>query len=244
MFTGTPQRPVSAVPLGTTLTLVLGLLLHAGWQVISPAPVAIASELRTPADTAWLRAASLGEPIAFSQLLVLYLQAFDNQPGLSIPFRELNYDAVQGWLQVALDLDPAGQYPLMMASQLYAVVPDEDKQRQMLAFVHRAFLDDPNRRWRWLAHAAIVAKHRLNDRALALLYATDITRLAIAAPGWARQMRIFIMEDIGESGAAAVLLGGLLASGEVTDPAEMRFLTLRLEAMKAAEKSSKPSEIR
>ena len=59
-----------------------------------------------------------------------------------------------------------------------------------------------------------------------------------------RQMRIFILEAIGECEAAAVLLGGLLESGEVTDPTEIRFLTQRLEALKCDEKSSLPSKSR
>jgi hypothetical protein len=57
-------------------------------------------------------------------------------------------------------------------------------------------------------------------------------------------MRIFMLEDLGEVQAAEVLLGGLLASGEVTDPREIHFLTEQLERMKAVGKSSAPSEIR
>jgi hypothetical protein len=111
----------------------------------------------------------------------------------------------------------------------------------MLDFVHRRFLEDPDRRWRWLAHAAIMARHRLRDPELALRYAEDIARHARSAPGWARQMRIFILEDMGERESATILLGGLLAEGEVTDPQEIRFLTERLEALKAAEISSPSS---
>ena len=57
-------------------------------------------------------------------------------------------------------------------------------------------------------------------------------------------MRIFILEDMGEKDAAAVLLGGLLANEEVRDDAERHFLMERLEALRGAEKSSKPSEFR
>jgi hypothetical protein len=53
-------------------------------------------------------------------------------------------------------------------------------------------------------------------------------------------MRIFILEDLGELEAATVLLGGLLASGEVTEPKEIHFLTERLKELKAAGKSSSP----
>jgi hypothetical protein len=132
----------------------------------------------------------------------------------------------------------------MMAAHLYAQVPDEAKTRRMLELVHDEFLRDPDRRWRWLAHAALVAKHRLKDLPLALRYAEDITSHASSALGWARQMRIFILQDMGEVEAAAVLLGGLLESKEVTDMGEIRFLTERLEELKAAEKSSRPSKAR
>ena len=238
------ERPVSTVPRAAKVVLVAALAAHIAWQSSLPKPVARASALGMPPPAGWLRAASLGEPIALSQILTLYLQAFDNQPGLSIPFRDLDYAAVQAWLERALDLDPRGQYPLLMASHLYTQVPDDRKRLRMLEFVHREFLRDPNRRWRWLAHAAITAKHQLKDTPLALRYAEDIARHAPAASGWARQMRIFILEDLGEREAATVLLGGLLASGEVTEEAEIRFLTERLEKMRNAEKSSLPSESR
>lgn len=235
---------MSAVPRATKVILAIGLCAQIAWQVLSPAPVARASALAMPPDTSALRLASLGEPIALSHSLILYLQAFDNQPGLSIPYRELDYAAVEAWLQAALILDPRGHYPLMMAAHLYSLVPDETKQRRMLDFVHRAFLRDPERRWRWLAHAAIVAKHRLKDIRLALRYAEEIALKAGSARGWARQMRIFILEDIGEIEAATVLLGGLLASGEVSDPAEIRFLTERLEKLRSVEESSPVSKSR
>ena len=238
------ERSLSAVPLTAKIALVAALALQVGWQAAAPKPVAHAAALGKPMAASTLRAASLGEPIAFSQLLALYLQAFDNQPGVSIPFGDLDYEAVIAWLKVAMALDPGGQYPLMMAAHLYAQVPDETRTRRMLEFVHDEFLRDPDRRWRWLAHAAIVAKHRLKDMPLALRYAEDITRHAGSAQGWARQMRIFILQDIGQIEAATVLLGGLLASGEVTDMGEIRFLTERLEELKSAEKSSQPSKFR
>jgi hypothetical protein len=241
---GSSPRPLSAVPWLAKSVLALALLVQIAWQTAAPKPIATASDLVWPAEVSWFQVVSLGDPIVLGQALVLYLQAFDNQPGVSVPFRDLDYAPVEAWLKTVLALDVSTQYPLMMAAQLYAQVPDERKQRQMLDFVHREFLRDPERRWRWLAHAAIIAKHRLQDMPLALRYAEDITRYAKGAQHWARQMRIFILEDMGEVEAAAVLLGGLLASGEVTDGGEIHFLTRRLEALKAAEKSSKPSEFR
>lgn len=232
------------MPAATKTILVVALCAQIAWQALAPAPVARASALPFPPETASLRLVSLGEPIALAHSLALYLQAFDNQPGISIPYRELDYAAVEAWLTAALMLDPGGHYPLMMAAHLYSRVPDAAKQRRMLDFVHRAFLRDPDGRWRWLAHAAIVAKHRLKDMPLALRYAEEIALKAGSARGWARQMRIFILEDMGETEAATVLLGGLLASGEVSDPAEIRFLTERLKKLRSVEESSPVSKSR
>jgi hypothetical protein len=236
------ERPVAAVPRPVIVALAAALVLQIALQATRPAPSAKADALSPPPTAATLRALSFGEPIALAALLTLRLQAYDNQPGISIPFAKLDYERVIAWLQSLLGLDPISQYPLFMAAQLYGQVPEPAKQREMCDFVRREFEQDPNRRWRWLAHCAIMAKHRLGDIPLALAYAEAIARHAKRAPSWARQMRIFVLEDMGEVEAATILLGGLLASGELSDPQEIYFLTERLKAMKAAEKSSIPSK--
>ena len=232
------ERAIGQVPRWVAALLAAAFCLQVAWQALQPRPLATAEALGMPPPASTLRVASLGEPIALAQQLTLYLQSFDNQPGISIPFRDLDYQRVTQWLATILALDPVGQYPLLMAAQVYSQVPDQARERLMLEFVHQQFMRDPDRRWRWLAHAAIMAKHRLHDTALALGYARDITRHAKAAPNWARQMQIFILEDIGELESARILLGGLLAGGEIKDERELHFLTERLEAMKTAEKST------
>ncbi len=238
------ERPISTVPGAVLALLAAALASQLALKALEPRPAATAADLPRPPPTAGLRLASLGEPIAAANLLSLYLQAFDTQPGISISFKELDYERVEDWLIQILELDPPGQYPLLMASQVYFQVPDEKKQRQMLDLVYRQFLLDPNRRWRWLGHAAIMAKHRLHDLGLALRYARAIDRYATSAeiPHWAKQMHIFVLEDMGEHETAKILLGGLLASGAITDAHEARFLTERLNALQTAEKSSTTSE--
>jgi hypothetical protein len=240
-MTTSAERAIATVPRWVLGLLAVAFCLQVTWQALQPKPSARAAALDAPPAPAALRAAALGEPITLAQLLTLYLQAFDNQPGVSIPFLDLDYKRVSDWLATILELDPVGQYPLLMASQIYGQVPDEAKQRLMCEFVRRQFDRDPDRRWRWLAHCAIMAKHRLRDTRLALAYAEAIARDARRAPSWARQMRIFVLEDLGEAEAATVLIGGLLVSGEVTDPKEIHFLTQRLKELKAAGKSSSPS---
>ena len=83
-----------------------------------------------------------------------------------------------------------------------------------------------------------MAKHRLQDLPLALRFAQAIAEKAKGAPAWARQMHIFLLEDLGEYETARILLGGLLASGTVTDSHERVLLLERLERLKSVENSS------
>lgn len=227
------ERPLRAVPFAvrTMLLLALAAQIYAGSQRMSPA--AIVADLPPAPSLATLRVLALGEPTVLARLVMLWLQAFDYQPGLSIAFRALDYSRLEIWLDRALALDPTLQYPLLAAVRLYGEVADEERQRRMIGFVQRHFAADPARRWPWMAHAVHLAKHRLHDLDLALALAAQLAAVQAdpAIPNWARQMHIFVLEDMGELDSARVLLGGLLDSGEITDPHERWFLSQRLHEL-------------
>ena len=230
------ERRMTVVPLPVVCVLLCALLAQSFWSVTTPRKPPAAADLAAPPGVALARVSSLDEPLAYAKLMNLSLQAHDNQPGISVPFRQLDYALIEAWLARILELDPEGQYPLLAASRLYGAVDDTTRQRRMLEFVHAQFLRDPNRRWQWLAHAAYVARHQLHDMTLALRFAQAL-RLhgtGSSVPAWARQMEIFLRADMNEVETAKLLLGGLLASGEVTDPAEYRFLASRLTDLEKA----------
>jgi len=230
-----PQRPIAAVPRSVLALLALGLAAQVALKASAPPPRAAAEDLPPAPSMAALRLASFGDPVALAKALMLYLQAFDYQSGSKVPYRDLDYGRLEAWLARILELDPRGQYPLLAASRLYAEVPVEAKQRRMLEFVYRQFLLDPDRRWPWLAHATAIAKHGLHDLPLALRYARAIQRYAVAdnVPLWAKQMEIFILEDMNELETARLIIGGYLQSGTIKDPAELRFLDERLKQLEA-----------
>ena len=236
------ERPLSHVSAPVLALLAAGIALQLGLHAAAPQPRAAAPDLMPPPATSLLRLASLGEPIALAKILMLQLQAFDYQSGSKVPYKELDYARVEAWLARILELDPEGQYPLLAASRLYAEVPDEARQRSMLEFVYRAYLQDPNRRWPWLAHATFLAKHRLKDMGLALKYAAALQKYTTAkdAPAWATTMEIFIREDMNELETARVMIGGLLASSRITDRGELNFLDGRLREIEERLKQRSP----
>ena len=226
-----PARPLSTVPLPVLALLIASLVIQVCWSYAQPRTAAMAETLPDAPDTRLLRLYGLGEPDTLAKILMLWLQAFDNQPGVSIPFARLDYARAVDWLDALLDLDSRFQYPLLSASRVYTETPDDAGKRQMLEFVHRRFLEDPGQRWPWMAHGVYVAKHRIKDLQLALKYANAL-RLNVssdAAPPWATQMEIFVLEDLGEVESARIIIDGLLASDRLAgNDNELQFLKSKL----------------
>ena len=174
---------------------------------------------------------SLGEPIMASYAMSLYVQTFDSQVGQSLSLRALDQSALRAWLNRSVDLNPQGSYPLLLATRIYASASRANDARDMLELVHQRFLEAPDRRWPWLAHAVHVARHELHDLALAKRYARSLAQHTREenVPSWARQLEIFLLEAGNETEAARRLLGALLASGQIKSDAELRFLAERLK---------------
>ncbi len=227
------ERPVAAVPRWILGLLAASLAVQIGWKAQIRPGTPAAEDLPPPPLPQVLRVLALGEPATLARLAMLYLQAFDYHGTNALPYRKLDYGRLIGWLRSIQELDTRSAYPLFSAARVYAEVADRQRQRMMLEFVYEQFLLDPNRRWPWAAQAALVAKHRLRDLPLALKYAKAIDRLTTArdVPLWAKQMGVFILEDMNELDAARIMLGGLLAGGQVTDPGELRFLEGRLKTL-------------
>jgi hypothetical protein len=219
------------VPRWVLALLALSLATQIVWEARRDAGAAAAPELPPAPGVQALWLASFGEPEALARLAMVHLQSY----------RTPDYGRLVGWLEAILELDPRSQYPLFSVARVYAEATDPARSRMALQFVYGQFLRDPNRRWPSLAHAALLAKHRLKDLPLARRYAQALRQYATGSdvPPWVNQMEIFILEDLNELEAARVLIGSLVQSGTLQDPAELRFLKQRLEALErrlAAEK--------
>ena len=227
------DRPVEDVPKSVKGFLVLALMLQLLWHSQQGPVVAEAEDLVAPLSVRTYVMSSLGEPIAASKLLNLWLQAFDNQPGASLSFHQLNYPRLTKWLDTILELDSEGHYPMLVAARVYGSIKAPAKQRIMMDYIFYKFNENPDKYWRWLAHAIITAKHEIKDDSLALKYAHALAEKATGknVPYWARDMKIIVLEDMGEIEAAKILVGALIDSKEITDPYELRFLVNKIEIL-------------
>ena len=215
----------STVPRWVLALLATSLAAQVAWRAAPSGRSKSEIALPPPPGPAALRLASFGEPEAAARLAMIFVQSRESA----------DYARVFAWLESVLALDPRTQYPLFAAARVYAETADAERSRAALDFVYRHFLRDPARRWPWLAHAALLAKHRLKDLALARTYARALEQHTAQTPLplWARQMEIFILEDMNELEAARIMIASWLQSGRLDDPAELRFLKQRLEELEA-----------
>ena len=201
-----------------------------------PAP-ATAQDLPNTPSGIIVDAAAFGDHPALSKALSLWLQSFDNQQGIVMSFKDLDYNLAADWLEAILELDPRAEYPLFNATRIYGGVRhDPERLRIMVDFVREKFREDPARRWRWMAESVSMAKHFVKDLALARVLARELHDLAGEfehVPSWATQMRFFVTSNAKEHEDMARLLLNLVESGQITDPQEFVLLYERLEKMYA-----------
>ena len=235
LFVEEEYRPLRATSPFLWLALALCLAAQAGYNAqLLPPPTARAEELPRPPGQGVFQVAALGDPAALSRAVMLNLQAFDNQPGISVPFQDLNYEAVAEWLSVAAELDPRSDYPHFAAARSYGGVRDPARKRRMTEWAREQFARRPDLRWEWMAHAATDARHGvLKDKALSLELARELREKTRPgeAPNWARQMEAFLLRSDDEYAAASELMLNLLEEGEIQDAHEFRLLNDRLHKM-------------
>jgi len=222
----------TAAPVRAWLLLCTCLAANVLFQRQNPPAWSDDYQLGNPPPAAVVRAATLGENVFAGYLLVLYLQDVDVHLGVETPLAALDRSLVIRWLDLASDLDPASGYALLLAARHYAETGSPGQRRMMLDWVYRRFEEHPNQRWPWLVHAVFVARHVLKDNSLAEHYAAAL-RTEVSdpmAPSWVRQMDLLLHADLGEAEDAKVILGGLIAAGQIRSPAELKFLESRLPA--------------
>ena len=226
------QRPISHVPRFIIPLLITALALQLVWHARESHNTAQYEPLVAPPSPHIFSLLALGDNMLAARVLDIWLQGHDNQPGISIPYRQLDYVRVTQWLDLSLQLDARDGYPLLTAAHVYASVNDPVRTRIMLDFIERKFTEQPHYRWRALADAAIAAKHRLKNLPLALRYAETLaTHAGTDVPYWAKDIRLIVREEMGEKESLQLLLGGMLENGNITDPYELRFLQQRLDEL-------------
>jgi len=228
------ERPWSSLPAGLWLFLLLAAVVQIGSRSLWPQTDDTEfRQLEIPLSAETYHALALGSDRLWSYLLLIRLQLQDVQKGRFLNYRRLDYDRLAQWLLTLQRMNPDSDYPAFLASRVYGQIDDPARVRRMIEVVREIFRQDQQRYWRRMTEAVLLAKYRVKDLELALELADALYRQpkAIHMPRWARDMKLIVLDEMGEDEAAMRLIGSLLDSGEVTDPDERRFLLDRMSKL-------------
>jgi len=184
-----------------------------------------ADTLGAPPELAEVDFVSLSDRQAFFRINLLALQNAGDLNGRITPLAQMDYGRLVGWFELLGRLDVQSNAVLTLAGYFYGETTVARDVRAVAQYLRRAALRDPAARWRFLAHAIYLARYRAGDVPLALEMANDLARLDVPdLPVWTRQMRAFILADVGEREAARDVMQVILETDPNLSPEERNFI--------------------
>jgi len=225
------ERPMLQLPrlLLLAFVLLLGAQLfvhHRAQQQLA----AVYRPLASPLEADIYRGLAMGSQQLMGYLLALRLQLHDNQVGRHFSYSLIDYRILIEWLDRITELSQGTEYPMLLASRIYSSTGDPERLRRIIAFIERRFDDDPQKHWRRLAEACLLAKHKLGDLELALSLAEKLALQppSVEMPRWARDFRFLLLAELNELEAAIAIIRAMLDTDSIQDPDELLFLREKL----------------
>ena len=188
--------------------------LQAGWEGVPPAP-----------SNQVAKALAMGDGQFLYRAATFVLQNMGDEGGRVTPLKDYDYQRLGQWFSLLDRFDPQSEFLPVLVGYYFSQSQNPDDVRIVISFLAHIAIRDPERNWRWLAHAIYLARHRVKDMDLALSLAYRMA--AIKSPGipiWARQMPAFVLADVGEKEAARDLMEAIMDSQIDLDPAEIEFM--------------------
>ncbi len=225
------ERPLTGLPrillAGFGLFFVLQIAAH---HLTLEQSAATYRPLDQPLSSESYRHLSMGSGQLAGYLLAISLQLHDNQAGQHFSYRLIDYDRLIAWLDRATELSPGTEYPMLLAARIYTQTGEPERLHKILAFIERRFDEDPQRHWRRMTEACLIAKHKLGDLELALRLAEKIALQpeTVIMPRWARDFRFLLLAELNELESAIAIIQALLETDSISDVDERRFLLEKL----------------
>ncbi len=158
----------------------------------------------------------------------LTLQTLGDGGGRVVPLKDYDYAKLGAWFAVLDALDPAADHVPMIAAYYFGATHVPGDIAQIVKYLGRVGDSPVGQKWRWLAHAAYLARHRMDNLDLALDFAYRLARIqpidGKPLPIWARQMPAFLLTAQGDRQAAQALIEGMLSSADDLHPNEVNFM--------------------
>lgn len=215
------DRRVRVVALLVLLVAVLAQM-ALWWNTRAVAPRS--EGLREPPAMGEIDMLAMGDRQYFFRSHALELQVGGDLGGRVTPLTDYDYERLYRWFTLLDHADRRSNMVPTLAGYLYGNTPKVEGLRPVIRYLREHARSDPQRKWRFMAHAVWLASHKLGDQALALDVAEELAALPVRMPVWTRQLRAFILADRGEKETARDILRVILATDPNLAPQERHFI--------------------
>lgn len=155
------------------------------------------------------------------------LQNLGDGGGRVTPIKDYDFSKLGKWFWLLHGLDPASEHVPFAAAFYFGGTSDPAQVAVVVDYLGKIGANPAGEKWRWLAHAAYLARHRMKDMQLALDLAYQLSRmrpLQGELPLWAKQLPAFILKEQGEKESAKELISSLLMNEKNPNPNEVNFM--------------------
>lgn len=190
---------------------------EARWAGVPPVPSVRTATLMTLGDT----------QLAYRSG-ALTLQMLGDGGGRVVPLKEYDYAKLAAWFDVLDALDPAADHVPMIAAYYFGASRVPGDIAYIVSYLTRIGDNPAGQKWRWLGHAAYLARHRMDNLDLALDLAYTLSRIEPVdgkpMPIWARQMPAFLLNAQGDKQTSRALIEQMLSTADDLHPNEVNFM--------------------
>lgn len=155
------------------------------------------------------------------------LQGLGDGGGQVTPLKDYDYEKLGQWFWLLHGLDPASNDVPMLAAYYFGGTPVPKDVAVVVDYLGVIGQNPAGNKWRWLAHAIFLARHRMNDMDLSLDLAYKLSKMEPVGdtlPIWARQMPAFVLAEKGDKQAAREIVENILLSSQQFHPNEVNFM--------------------
>jgi hypothetical protein len=185
------------------------------WTNVPPAPSMISALLPT-----------LGDKQFAYRVITLSLQNFGYTGGRETNLKDYDYQELKNWMLLQHRLDPISNATPALAGFSFGANKNSEQLGHIVDYLELAGSVDHPQKWRWLAQATFIARHKMQDYDRAYELAQKLANMdARDMPAWTKQMPAFVLNNQGEKQAALGLMLELLKSeGEQMHPGDVNAI--------------------
>lgn len=201
--------------LGIAIALNIGLWAHS--HKIYP----IWNNIPIPPSDFTIKSAFLGDDIFAYRAGGIVLQNFGSV-GAAQPLKDYNYDHLGEWFQVMDKLDPKSNFVPFLAAYFFSATQNPAQLPPVIAYLEEIGMRPG--KWRWLAQAAYLARHRMENMDEALRLARKLGSIydPKTMPNWTSNMEPMLRAEMGDKQAAYLLMLEILkANADRMNPSEV-----------------------